>query len=246
MAWRVLGCFIMSTLQLSRYCASLPENADILLAEDDRARNQLYADALRSAGFRVTQTHNGLDAWKAALAQPPHLVIIEVSLPGMDGVELCRRLRAIEKTASLPAMTVTGLTDGEHRAAAEAAGFDSVLMSPCAPTDLLSEICRALERSAEIRARAGAARSRSATRARAATAPSAGVQPPTPDAASGSVRYDLLRRIRADYREMPGLCMTSRQGARLWNVSHELCVSLLESLAAEGYLLRSGQHYRLP
>ncbi|HET7220172.1 MAG TPA: response regulator [Vicinamibacterales bacterium] len=214
-----------------------------MLAEDDRARNQAYAEALRSAGFRVTQTHNGLDAWKAVLARPPHLVVTDVSLPGMDGVELCRRLRSIEKTASLPAITVTGLTDREHSAAAAAAGFDSLLLMPCAPTDLLSEICRALERSAEERARAGALRMKSAvlrTRSSKGANEAAGV------VGLDAPQDEALQRIKADFREMPGLWVTSRQGARLWNVSHELCVALLESLVDAGYLARSGQHYRLP
>ena len=237
----------MSTLQLSRYCAAHPETADILLVEDDRARNQQYADALRNAGFRVTQTHNGLDAWNAALAQPPHLVVTDVALPGMDGVELCRRLRSIEKSASLPAITVTGLARREQRAAAEAAGFDAVLTVPCAPTDLLSEIWRALEHSTELRARAEALRMTSgALRGRSATAQTERAPAHELDAADSQLQADVGRRIKADFQEMPGLWVTSRQGARLWNVAHELCVSLLDSLAAEGFLLRSGQHYRLP
>jgi hypothetical protein len=52
--------------------------------------------------------------------------------------------------------------------------------------------------------------------------------------------------INADFQEMPGLWVTSRQGARLWNVSRDFCVRLLELLVAGRFLVRSGQLYRLP
>jgi hypothetical protein len=55
-----------------------------------------------------------------------------------------------------------------------------------------------------------------------------------------------LRRIRADYREMPGLRVTVKQGARLWSLPIALCESLLDELVAEGFLVRSGEHFRLP
>lgn len=57
---------------------------------------------------------------------------------------------------------------------------------------------------------------------------------------------ELVRRIHADFREMAGLLVTSRQGARFWNLSRDLCVPLLDSLVGDGTLARSGQHYRLP
>lgn len=56
----------------------------------------------------------------------------------------------------------------------------------------------------------------------------------------------MVRRIKADFQEMPGLWVTSRQGARLWNLPHDVCVTLLESLVVRRILVKSGQHYRLP
>ena len=57
---------------------------------------------------------------------------------------------------------------------------------------------------------------------------------------------DIRQRIRADYREMPGLRVTVPQGARLWNVPPALCERLLDDLVREQELVRSGEHYRLP
>jgi DNA-binding response OmpR family regulator len=206
------GC-AMSTLQLTRYCATHPENADILLVEEDPARNELYAHALRSAGFRVTQRHNGHDALKAILARPPQLVVTDVTLPGIDGFELCRRVRAIEKTASLPAITVAALAEREQRAAAESAGFDSVLTVPCAPIDLLSEIYRALERSAELRARAEALRTKAAAlRARSAAALSEGAAAHAASAAlgaNGAVAGQCTPRLRVEFNRTFVRCRDS-------------------------------------
>jgi CheY-like chemotaxis protein len=220
----------MSTMELRRFCAARPAEADILLVENDRASNDVYAKALRGAGFRVTQAHDGLEAWRALLSHPPHLVVTDLAVPGMDGVELCRRVRSIQKTASLPMITVTGLAGSSDRGIAAEAGFDEVLTKPCTPAALLDAIARALERSAERRARM-------AQRGRAA------VRTPSNSTREGS---EARERIRADYREMLGLRVTVQQGARLWNLPVGLCAALLEDLVAEGFLARSGDHYRLP
>ena len=238
----------MSTMELQRFCAARPAEADILLVEDDRDSNEMHAAALRRAGFRVTQAHDGLEAWRAVLAHPPHLVVTDLSVPGLDGVELCRRVRSIQRTASLPMITVTGLAASSDEPAAADAGFDEVLTKPCTPATLLDAICRALERSAERRARAQAQRARSV----ALMNPSRARRGPIPiESGPKKVGRDARevaearRRIRADYHEMPGLRVTVQQGAKLWNLPPGLCRALLEDLVTDGSLARSGDHFRL-
>jgi hypothetical protein len=57
--------------------------------------------------------------------------------------------------------------------------------------------------------------------------------------------YEAVRRIYADFREMPGLRVTLRQGCRLWDVSSDICRPILDTLVTEGFLSRSGEHYCL-
>jgi len=63
---------------------------------------------------------------------------------------------------------------------------------------------------------------------------------------SAPLDADIVRRIKRDFREMPGLCLTTRQGARLWNIAPEVSTTFLDALVADGFLSRSGEHYRLP
>jgi hypothetical protein len=67
----------------------------------------------------------------------------------------------------------------------------------------------------------------------------------TGDREAGALNLDALRRIRADYLEMPGLRLTVAQGARLWNVSLDGCAALLDQLVAEGFLRLVGKNYSL-
>jgi hypothetical protein len=57
--------------------------------------------------------------------------------------------------------------------------------------------------------------------------------------------HEVVRRIHADFREMPGLRVTLRQGCRLWDVSPDICRPILDALVTEGFLSRSGEHYCL-
>lgn len=56
---------------------------------------------------------------------------------------------------------------------------------------------------------------------------------------------EALRRIHADYREMPGLRVTLQQGCRLWNLAPDICRPILDAMVANGFLNRSGEHYGL-
>jgi hypothetical protein len=58
-------------------------------------------------------------------------------------------------------------------------------------------------------------------------------------------RRDVIRRVQADYREMPGLSVTLKQGCRLWSLSPASCVSVLDQLIAKGTLKRRGEQYSL-
>lgn len=127
----------------------------LVLVVDDYADNrEMYAEFLRFAGFTVLEAKDGYEALAQASATPPDLVVMDLSLPGLDGWEATRRLKADPRTKAAPVIAVTGFALGGHADAARAAGCDLVLTKPCTPEDLTAAIRRLLARPAAPRRRA--------------------------------------------------------------------------------------------
>jgi two-component system cell cycle response regulator DivK len=121
--------------------SQVPDRPLVLLVEDDRAGRMLYADWLGDAGFRVEQAHNGLQALERAIDILPDAILTDLNIPGIDGYELTRRLRADARTAAIPIVAVTGYAPfAQDPARADRAGCDAVLPKPCDPADLESTI----------------------------------------------------------------------------------------------------------
>lgn len=116
----------------------------ILIVEDDPETRQFYSAALARAGFRVDQAHNGHQALEKALKSPPDLVLTDIAVPGIDGIELCRRLRADERTRAIPLLAITGYGDRHYLDRVRIAGADQVLTKPCDAELLVTEARRLL------------------------------------------------------------------------------------------------------
>jgi two-component system, cell cycle response regulator DivK len=113
----------------------------VLLVEDDRAGRILYADWLISAGFRVEQAHNGLQALERAFDLVPDAILTDLNIPGIDGYELTRRLKSDPRTSEIPIVAITGyapFTQDPDRA--DRAGCDAMLPKPCEPDDVTSTL----------------------------------------------------------------------------------------------------------
>jgi CheY-like chemotaxis protein len=109
----------------------------VLLVEDDRQGRLMYAEWLGQAGFEVEQAHNGLQALERAFDRLPAVVVTDLNIPGIDGYELTRRLKADARTSAIPVLAVTGygpFTQDPSRA--QRAGCDAVLSKPCSPDAL--------------------------------------------------------------------------------------------------------------
>jgi CheY-like chemotaxis protein len=109
----------------------------VLLVEDDRDGRRMYANWLEQAAFRVEQAHNGLQALERALDVMPDAILTDLNIPGIDGYELTRRLKADERTEHIPILAVTGygpFTNDPSRA--DRAGCDAILPKPCDPEDV--------------------------------------------------------------------------------------------------------------
>ena len=112
----------------------------VLIVEDDPETRQFLVDLLNHHGFRTDAAHNGLQALDKALASTPDLVLADIVVPGIDGIELCRRLRADVRTRAVPVLAVTGYEDRHYRVRAMEAGADRVLIKPLEPDSLVREV----------------------------------------------------------------------------------------------------------
>lgn len=112
----------------------------ILIVEDDPETRHFFVEALKLHGFRTDDAHNGYQALEKAFAVTPDLVLADIEVPGIDGIELCRRLRADIRTRAIPVIAVTGYEDRRYRDRAITAGADRVLIKPCEPETLVREV----------------------------------------------------------------------------------------------------------
>ena len=114
----------------------------ILLVEDDEDCRTLYRLALEYFGYRVVEAVDGMDGVSAAHRDVPGLVIMDLSLPRMDGYDTLRALRDNPATAAVPALALTGHVTDRDRARALAAGFDLFLSKPVPPSEVLDHVRR--------------------------------------------------------------------------------------------------------
>ena len=119
--------------------------ARILVVEDEERIRQFLQRGLTFEGYRVDTAADGEEALEQARDNPPDLVLLDIMLPGMDGVEVCRRLRAVSDT---PILMLTAKEAIEDRVAGLDAGADDYLVKPFAFDELLARV-RALLRRAQ-------------------------------------------------------------------------------------------------
>src|SRR5689334_17061397 len=115
--------------------------ADVVLIVDDVPDNlSVLHDALDEAGYTVLVATHGEAALQRALQAQPDIVLLDAVMPGMDGFEVARRLKAQAETAHIPIVFMTGLTDTEHVVAAFEAGGVDYVTKPIRPREVLARI----------------------------------------------------------------------------------------------------------
>jgi len=132
--------------------SALPERPVVLLVEDDRDGRLLFAEWLQQSGFRVEQAHNGFQALERAFDLMPDAILTDLHIPGIDGYELTRRLKADSRTQHIPILAVTGyapFTNDPSRA--DRAGCDAILTKPCLPDVLESTLTALIAQARERR-----------------------------------------------------------------------------------------------
>ena len=111
-----------------------------IIAEDESRLLGLYKRWLEKASFRVQEAQNGSWALTHIELDRPDCIILDLGLPCLDGVEVCRQLKSSDKTRHIPVIAITGRVDeGLHKSARQA-GADVVLIKPFGRSELLSAI----------------------------------------------------------------------------------------------------------
>jgi two-component system cell cycle response regulator DivK len=105
-------------------------DAKILLVEDNEKNMKLFRDVLRAAGYETLEATTGGQALKLAVEHDPGLVLLDVGLPDIDGVAVLGRLRADDRTASIPVLALTAQAMTGDRERFLAAGFDGYVSKP--------------------------------------------------------------------------------------------------------------------
>jgi two-component system, cell cycle response regulator DivK len=121
------------------------QNAPLILVVDDyQDAREMYAEYLQFSGFRVAEARNGNEAVAQAFSLRPDLILMDLSLPGMDGWEATRLLKADDRTKHIPVVALTGHALAGASEGAKRAGCDSFVTKPCLPDDLVVEVRRML------------------------------------------------------------------------------------------------------
>ncbi|HSN06143.1 MAG TPA: response regulator transcription factor [Candidatus Angelobacter sp.] len=117
----------------------------ILVVDDDRTVAEVVLGYLRRDGFEAAHAADGLAALAVAAAAPPDLVVLDLMLPGIDGLEVCRRLRA--GRPDLPVVMLTARGEEEDRIAGLEVGADDYVVKPFSPRELALRVRSVLRRS---------------------------------------------------------------------------------------------------
>jgi len=119
-------------------------SARLLLVDDYRDALEMWALYLRARGFQIETAADGLSAVRIATETLPDLIVMDLSLPGLNGCEAARRLRGQRETAHIPIIATTGNTHPAEIDEARSAGFVAVMIKPCDPPALVEQIERVL------------------------------------------------------------------------------------------------------
>ena len=121
----------------------------ILIVDDERDIVELIKYHLEREGFSVILSYNGEDALKSALRESPRLVILDLMLPGLDGLEVCRLLKRSSETRHIPIIMLTAKTGETDIVVGLELGADDYVTKPFSPRELVARVNAVLRRAAQ-------------------------------------------------------------------------------------------------
>ena len=117
----------------------------ILIIEDNEKNRKLCRDVLQVKGYKTIESETAEVGLKLALEQSPALVLMDIQLPGMDGITAMKQLKADPNTQNIPIIAITASAMTNNRTTMLAEGFDGYQTKPISLKDFLSEVNRVLE-----------------------------------------------------------------------------------------------------
>ncbi|MEV0903119.1 response regulator [Actinoplanes sp. NPDC049802] len=143
-----------STTDIMFSDAGMPWSADewamalqpptVLIADDDEGTRDLIAFKLRAAGYRTLETDNGRTAMSLAVNERPQLILLDISMPGLDGLGFCYELHSSPQTADIPVIIVSGRSTPADVDLGHIVGAEDYLAKPFSPAELLRRVQRLL------------------------------------------------------------------------------------------------------
>jgi DNA-binding response OmpR family regulator len=118
----------------------------ILIVEDDRDIADLVGRYLQKAGFTTELLSSGRDALRAIAERPPDLLILDLMLPHVDGIEICRAVRSSDKAAAMPIIMLTARAEESERIVGLEIGADDYIAKPFSPNELVARVRALLRR----------------------------------------------------------------------------------------------------
>jgi phosphate regulon transcriptional regulator PhoB len=119
----------------------------VLIVEDEPDIRELVVHHLKREGYQVSAAAGGEEALRQVRAAPPDLVLLDLMMPAMDGLEVCRRLRQDPATAALPIVMLTAKGDEVDRVLGLEIGADDYIVKPFSPKELVARVKAVLRRS---------------------------------------------------------------------------------------------------
>ena len=119
-------------------------NELILIIEDNEKNRKLCRDVLQVKGYKTIESETAEEGLKLALEQSPALILMDIQLPGMDGVTAMKQLKANPNTQNIPIIAITASAMTNNRTTMLAEGFDGYQTKPISLKDFLGEVQRVL------------------------------------------------------------------------------------------------------
>ena len=120
-------------------------NELILIVEDNEKNRKLCRDVLQVKGYRTIESETAEEGLDLARSDSPDLILMDIQLPGMDGITAMKQLKADGETKSIPIIAITASAMTNNRTSMLAEGFDGYQTKPIALKDFLAEIERVLQ-----------------------------------------------------------------------------------------------------
>ncbi len=117
----------------------------VLVVDDYQDAREMYAESLGACGFNVAEAETGDEAVAKAFQLLPDAIVMDLSLPGMDGWTATRALKNDARTSAIPVIALTGNARTDAPLAAREAGCDAFLIKPCLPDDMVAAVRRVLD-----------------------------------------------------------------------------------------------------